>query len=452
MHADHPHRRGLTLIATSLGFGVVQLDVSVVNVALRPIGAALGGDVSALQWVVNAYTVAFAALILSAGALGDRIGAKRVFIAGFTVFTTASAICGLAPTLGVLITARALQGAGAALLVPCSLTLLNHTYPEPRERSRAIGRWAVGASAALSAGPLVGGVLTATLGWRAIFFINAPIGMIGILLTARFASETSRTADRGVDLWGQLTAVLCLTLLAAATIRGGSDGFGAATVLGGYAGAAAAGAAFLAIEARRARPMLPLRLFRCEAFGASTAIGLLINVAFYGLIFVFSLFFQRAQHFSALTAGLAFAPMTVSIMAANAVAGRLHERLGARAIIAGGALLMAGGAVALEGIGAHSAFATLVPQLIALGFGLGLIVPAMTASLLGSVHRSRSGIASGTLNTARQTGSVIGVALFGSLIAGGGRVVGGLHIALIIAAVLSLVVAGLSVRTPSAQT
>jgi MFS transporter, DHA2 family, methylenomycin A resistance protein len=452
MPADHPHRRGLTLIATSLGFGVVQLDVSVVNVALRPIGAALGGDVSALQWVVNAYTVAFAALILSAGALGDRIGAKRVFIAGFTVFTTASAICGLAPTLGVLITARALQGAGAALLVPCSLTLLNHTYPEPRERSRAIGRWAVGASAALSAGPLVGGVLTATLGWRAIFFINAPIGMIGILLTARFASETSRTADRGVDLWGQLTAILCLTLLAAATIRGGSDGFGAATVLAGYAGAAAAGAAFLAIEARRARPMLPLRLFRCEAFGASTAIGLLINVAFYGLIFVFSLFFQRAQHFSALTAGLAFAPMTVSIMAANAVAGRLHERLGARAIIAGGALLMAGGAVALEGIGAHSAFATLVPQLIALGFGLGLIVPAMTASLLGSVHRSRSGIASGMLNTARQTGSVIGVALFGSLIAGGRRVVGGLHIALIIAAVLSLVVAGLSVRTPSAQT
>ena len=452
MHADHPHRRGLTLIATSLGFGVVQLDVSVVNVALRPVGAALGGDVSALQWVVNAYTVAFAALILSAGALGDRIGAKRVFIAGFTVFTTASAICGLAPTLGVLITARALQGAGAALLVPCSLTLLNHTYPEPRERSRAIGRWAVGASAALSAGPLVGGVLTATLGWRAIFFINAPIGMTGILLTARFASETSRTADRGVDLWGQLTAILCLTLLAAATIRGGSDGFGAATVLAGYAGAAAAGAAFLAIEARRARPMLPLRLFRCEAFGASTAIGLLINVAFYGLIFVFSLFFQRAQHFSALTAGLAFAPMTVSIMAANAVAGRLHERLGARAIIAGGAVLMAGGAVALEGIGAHSAFATLVPQLIALGFGLGLIVPAMTASLLGSVHRSRSGIASGTLNTARQTGSVIGVALFGSLIAGGGRVVGGLHIALIIAAVLSLVVAGLSVRTPSAQT
>jgi DHA2 family methylenomycin A resistance protein-like MFS transporter len=401
--------------------------------------------------VVNAYTVAFAALILGAGALGDRIGAKRVFIAGFSMFTAASAMCGLAAALGVLIAARALQGVGAALLVPCSLTLLSHTFPEPGERSRAIGRWAVGASAALSAGPLVGGVLAATLGWRAIFFINAPIGLTRILLTARFASETSRSPDRGVDTWGQLTAIGCLTLLAAATIRGGTDGFGSAAVLAGYGGAAAAGVAFLVIEARRAQPMLTLRLFRCGAFGANTAIGLLINVAFYGLIFVFSLFFQRARHFSALQAGLAFAPMTGAIMAANAVAGSLQQRLGPRVVIAGGALLMAGGAVALEGIGPHSAFATLVAQLTALGCGLGLIVRVMTTSLLGSVERSRSGIASGTLNTARQTGSVIGVALFGSLIAGG-RLVGGLHVALVIAAVLSLVVAGIGARTRAPET
>jgi DHA2 family methylenomycin A resistance protein-like MFS transporter len=174
-------------------------------------------------------------------------------------------------------------------------------------------------------------------------------------------------------------------------------------------------------------------------------------VAFYGLIFVFSLFFQRGQHFSALQAGLAFAPMTVAIMAANAVAGRLDQRLGARVVIAGGALLMAGGAAALEGIGPHTAFAALVVQLVAIGFGLGLIVPVMTAALLGSVDRSRSGVASGTLNTARQTGSVIGVALFGSLIAGG-RLVGGLHVALVITAGLSLVVAALGVRTRAAQT
>jgi DHA2 family methylenomycin A resistance protein-like MFS transporter len=445
-------RRGLTLVATSLGFAVVQLDVSVVNVAIKPIGAALGGDVSALQWVVSAYTVAFAALILSAGALGDRIGAKRVFIAGFSLFTAASAACGLAPALGVLIASRALQGAGAALLVPCSLTLLNHAYPEARERSWAIGRWAVGASTALSAGPLVGGVLTATLGWRAIFFINAPIGLIGILLTARFAGDTSRSPDRGVDTWGQLTAILCLTLLAAATIRGGAYGFTSPTVLAGYGAAVAAGAAFLTVEARRAHPMLPLQLFRCGGFGANTAIGLLINVAFYGLIFVLSLFFQRGQHFSALQAGLAFAPMTASIVASNAVAGSLEQRFGSRAVIAGGALLMAAGAAALEGVGPHSPFVTLAVQLVAIGFGLGLIVPVMTAQLLGSVDRSRSGIASGTLNTARQTGSVIGVALFGSLIAGGRHLVSGLHLALVIAGALSLVVAALGACASASQT
>jgi DHA2 family methylenomycin A resistance protein-like MFS transporter len=446
----HSSCKGLILAATSLGFAVVQLDVSVVNVAIRPIGASLGGGVSSLQWVVNAYTVAFAALILSAGALGDRIGAKRVFIAGFCVFTAASAACGLAPSLGVLIAARAIQGAGAALLVPSSLSLLNHTYTEARERGRAIGRWALGASAALSAGPLVGGVLTAALGWRAIFFINAPIGLVGILLTARCATETSRSPDRGIDAPGQLTAVACLTLLAASTIQGGAHGFTSANVLVGYGAAAAAGIAFVMFELRRARPMLPLRLFHCETFSANTAIGLLINIAFYGLIFVLSLFFQRSQDLSALQAGLAFAPMTGAIMAANAVAGRLEQALGSRGVIAGGALLMAAGAVALEGVGPHTAFPALVAQLVALGFGLGLIVPVMTASLLGSVERSRSGIASGTLNTARQTGSVIGVALFGSLIAGG-RLVGGLHIALVIAAGLSLAVAALAARAPTRQ-
>lgn len=161
--------------------------------------------------------------------------------------------------------------------MPCLLTLLNHTFSDPQERSRTVG-----ASAALSAGPLVGGVLTTTLGWRAIFFINAPIGLTGILLTARFAPETSRSPDRGVDTWGQLTAILGLTLLAAATIRGGADGFSGATVLAGYGAAVGAGAAFLAIETRRERPMLPLRLFRCQAFGANAAIGLLINVASMG--------------------------------------------------------------------------------------------------------------------------------------------------------------------------
>ncbi len=444
--------QGWTLVATSLGFAVVQLDVSVVNVAIKPIGAALGGGVSALQWIVSAYTIAFAALILSAGAVGDRVGAKRVFVFGFAVFTGASAVCGLAPDLGWLIAARAVQGGGAAILVPSSLTLLSHTYPEPAARARAVGLWAAGASAALSAGPLVGGVLTSTLGWRAIFFINAPLGLAGIALTLRWASETSRSPDRGVDLWGQLAAIVALTALAAATIEGGSHGFASLPVLGGYGLAAAAGATFVAIEHGRARPMLPLALFRSGTFSSAAAIGLLINVAFYGLIFVFSLFFQRAQHLSALRTGLAFAPMTVAVMAANVLTGRLSDALGARRLIALGALLMAAALAALLGVDAGSSYATLVGQYVALGFGIGLIVPAMTASLLGSVERSRSGVASGTLNTARQSGSVIGVALYGSLIAHG-KLVSGLHVALVISLVAALVVAVMTIGiTPEVAT
>src|SRR3954469_13650724 len=174
----------LTLVAMSLGFAVVQLDVSVVNVAIRPIGDALGGGVAGLQWIVNAYTITFAAFILSAGAVGDRIGARRVFVAGFALFTAASAMCGLAPSLGALIAARAVQGVGAAVLVPCSLILLNHAYREPHERARAVGLWAAGASVALSAGPLVGGALIATLGWGGDFFSNWPVGRLGIPVAA----------------------------------------------------------------------------------------------------------------------------------------------------------------------------------------------------------------------------------------------------------------------------
>jgi MFS transporter, DHA2 family, methylenomycin A resistance protein len=436
--------RAWTLLATSLGFAVVQLDVSVVNVAIKPIGAALGGGVSSLQWVVSAYTLAFAALILTAGALGDRVGAKRVFITGFLVFTGASAACGLAPSMGALIASRVVQGVGAAVLGGSSLALLNHTYPEPAERARAVGLWAAGASAALAGGPLIGGLLTSTLGWRSIFFINAPIGLLGIFLTARWAEDTPHSSEGGVDVAGQLAAVLALTALAAAMIEGGSRGFGDPWVLGGFALAVLAGGAFVVIEARGTHPMLPLTLFRSRTFSIASTIGLLINVSFYGLIFVLSLYFQRGQHLSSLQTGLAFAPMTAAIMAANLLSGGLARRLGAGRLIACGALLIVAGCGALICAGAHSSYISLLAQLLAIGLGLGLIVPAMTSSLLGSVERARSGVASGTLNSARQTGSVIGVALFGSLIAGKGQLVSGLHLALTISVGLLIAVGALS--------
>jgi len=413
----------------------------------RPIGDALGGGEAALQWIVNAYTIAFAAFILSAGALGDRVGARRVFVAGFALFTAASAACGLAPGLGVLVAARAVQGLGAAILVPCSLILLSHAFPAPADRSRAVGLWAAGASVALSGGPLVGGALIAALGWRAIFFINVPIGILGIWLTLRFARETPRAPDRGVDVPGQSAAVLALATLAAATIAGGQGGWGRPGVIAGYAVVAVAFAAFLTWEARSARPMLPLGLFRDRTFSSAAAIGLLLNIAFYGLIFVLSLFFQRDQGRSALATGLAFAPMTGVVMATNVAAGRLARVAGPRRVILLGAVLAAAACALLLGVGRSTPYWAMALPLTMLGGAVGLIVPLMTSELLGSVDRSQSGIASGTLNTMRQTGSVIGVALFGSVVASSvSGIAPGVHEVLGISIALLLATGGLALR------
>jgi MFS transporter, DHA2 family, methylenomycin A resistance protein len=441
---DQSGRAAAALIATSLGFGVVQLDVSVVNVAVRAIGADLGGTVSGLQWIVAAYTLSFASLILGAGALGDRLGAKRVYVTGFAVFTAASIGCALAPTLGVLIAARVAQGIGAAVLVPGSLTLLNHAYPDPAARARAVGLWAAGASVGVGAGPLVGGVLTAAVGWRAIFLINVPIGLIGIGLTIRYAAETTRSRDRGFDPPGQLAAVVTLLALSAALVEGGRQGFTTPLVLAGFGVAVVAALCFVAVEARTARPMLPLRLFRLRSFSAAAAIGVTINVAFYGLFFVLSLYFQDERGYSVLAAGLAFLPTSIAVFAGNLVSGRRSD---SRRVIMTGALLVLVAAAGLLVAGHGTGYATIVAQLTLLGLGIGLIVPAMTSAMLSSVDASRSGVASGTLNTARQSGSVIGVALFGSFAAG--NLVGGLRLALLVSAVLAVGVAMLARLLPA---
>ena len=245
-----------------------------------------------------------------------------MLLGGFAVFTAASVACGLAPAIGALIAARAVQGTGAAALGACSLALLNHTFPEPAERARAVGTWTAGGAGSLAAGPLVGGVLIATVGWRSIFFLNVPLGAAGWYLTSRYAGETAPARDRGADLPGQLAAVLGLTALAGATIEAGSTGFRAPTVIGGYLVAVAAGAAFILVERTRARPLLPLRLFRSRTLSVAVVAGLLINVVFYGLIFTFSLFLQRHEGLSPLAAGLTFLPATVLIMASDLIAGR----------------------------------------------------------------------------------------------------------------------------------
>jgi MFS transporter, DHA2 family, methylenomycin A resistance protein len=435
---DARFAQALTLAAMSLGYVVVQLDVTVVNVAINSIGVDFGGSVADLQWIVNAYAITFAAFILTAGALGDRLGARRIFIAGFAVFVLASLACALAPALPVLIVARLCQGIGAAILVPNSLALLNHAYPQERARHWAVGIWAAGASFSLTAGPLVGGALIALFGWRSIFLINLPIGLLGILLTWRYAAENARSAARTFDIPGQITAVLALGSLAAAMIEGGERGWSDALVLIGFAAFAVLAALFIGIEFRSKAPMLPLALFRKAAFSAMSLTGLLINIGTYGLIFVLSLYFQRLDHLSPLATGLAFAPMMAAVLVANLFAASVTAAIGARLTIAFGLAIAAASCLALLGLGEDTAYATLCAQLIGLGGGLGLLVPPMTSTLLGSVSKQYSGTASGVLNAMRQTGSVIGVALFGALLGGPGEFVAGVRIALTIAAALAL--------------
>ena len=429
----------LTLAAMSLGYGVVQLDVTIVNTALISIGSSLGGGVAELQWVVSAYTIAFAAFILTAGALGDRVGAKRVFMAGFAIFTTASVGCALAPDATLLIAARSLQGLGAAILVPNSLALLSHAYADDKQRGRAVGIWAAGASLALTAGPLVGGGLIALIGWRSIFLVNLPIGLAGLWLTWRYAGETPRSPQREIDLPGQIAAIAALGCVAGAIIEGGALGWSNPFVIAGFAAAAVLAVLFVLREQRASQPMLPLSLFGHRMFALTSLVGLLVNVAFYGLIFVFSLYFQRINGMSPFVTGLAFVPMMGAVLPVNLVAARVAERIGAPVTIATGATLAAAGCLTLLGIQPGTSYWATCVQLIVIGAGLGLLVPPLTSTLLGSVEKSRSGIAAGVLNATRQTGRVLGVALFGSLIGQSGAFIAGAHASLVISACLLLV-------------
>jgi DHA2 family methylenomycin A resistance protein-like MFS transporter len=420
----------------SLGYGVVQLDVTIVNTALSRMGAALGGGVSALQWVVSSYTIAFAAFILTAGALGDRIGAKRIFMLGFALFTAASLACALAPGVFSLIAARLLQGVGAAILVPNSLALLNHAYPDDKERGRAVGIWAAGASLALTAGPLVGGALIALVGWRSIFLVNLPIGLAGLWLTWRYAAETAQSHDRELDLLGQLAAIGALGALAGALIEGGALGWSHTYVLGGFGAFGILGMLFVWHEGRAEQPMLPLSLFTHRIFALTSGVGLLVNVAFYGLIFVLSLYFQQINNLSPMATGLAFLPMMGAVLPMNLLAARAAERFGAPLTIATGASVAAAGCIALLGIAQGTSYWLMLTPLLAMGGGLGLLVPPLTSTLLGSVQKARSGIAAGVLNATRQTGSVIGVALFGSLIGRVNAFIPGARESLLISAVM----------------
>ncbi|MEY9936770.1 MFS transporter [Streptacidiphilus sp. MAP5-3] len=415
-------RPGLTLFAACLGAVVIILDVSVVNVAIKALSADFGGSLSGLEWVVNGYTLTFAGFLLTAGAMGDRFDPKRIFVWGFVVFALASLACGAAPDLVALITARIVQGVGAAMIVPSSLSIVNTNFPDPARRTRAVSLWAAAGGLALALGPVVGGVLVATAGWRSIFYVNLPVAAIGVVITARYAraaaprdAAATRSA-RGLDLPGQVLAAVGLGALTGAVVEANAQGWSSPLVLTCLAVFVLALVGFLGVERRSADPMLPLQLFRHRVFGTTSLIGVLINFSFYGLIFVLSLFFQQVWGFSPIRAGLAFLPMTAAIMAANLSSGPLTKRYGTRTVLVVGSVLAAAGyLLTLPAVGGHS-YPAMLAQFLVAGFGTGLVVPAMTNAMLTSVDPAHAGIASGVLNASRQVGGLIGVAVMGLLV------------------------------------
>ena len=411
---EHKHFH-LTVLATSVAFVLVQLDVSIINAAVATIGAGLHTGVLGLQWVVDAYAVTFASLLLSAGGFGDRIGARRMFMLGLAGFTAASILCGAAPGPGTLIAARVLQGAGAAALVPSSLALLSVSCGgDAVRRTWGVGMWTAAGSVGLAAGPLLGGVMVDLLGWRSIFLLNLPIGTFGLWLTWRFVAPSSRSRTP-IDWPGQVLGTAALLCMTASVIEAHRFGWSSVPILAGLGLAITLLAAFIAAERHHAHPLLPLEFFRDRTFSGAMAVGFLVNLTLYGALFVLGLYFQQTRHWAAWFSGIAFIPLPLVLGIANVLAGRIAERLGASRTMTASLVVAACGMVCLTGIGPASAYSQILAGLVLLPAGIGTTVPVMTACLLGAVPGCRAGVASGALNAVRQAGGAIGVALLGGL-------------------------------------
>lgn len=434
----------MSLLAVCTGYLMVIVDVTAVNVALPSLGRSLHTGVSGLQWVVAGYTIVFAALLLSGGAFGDRQGAKRVFQLGLAVFGAASAGCALAPSVGELVVARLVQGLGAALVVPTSLALLQAAYADPAARARAYGVWGGVAGIGAAAGPIVGGGLVAAAGWRVVFVVNVPIAVAGLLLAARYLPDGG-TAPRRLDLPAQAVGVVALAGLAGGLIEAGRRGWTAPVVVACLAVSVTAAAAFVGVERRTASPMLPLGLFTDRTFSAASAVGLLINLGFYGQLFVASLYFQQLRGYSALRAGLALLPELAMASIASTLSGRMMARVGYRIPMIVGLGLGAAGLAGWVVAGARTPYLLVVPSLVATGFGMAMTMPAATAAVMGAAPRDRGGVASGVLNTARQVGGTVGISLLGALVAQRSWFVPGMRLGAGLAAGAFLLGCGLAV-------
>jgi EmrB/QacA subfamily drug resistance transporter len=445
--AGERHAR-LALAAAVLGFFVVTLDAVVVNVTLPNIRADLGGGITALQWVVDGYTLAFAALLLSAGSLSARIGARRAFAMGMVVFVLASVACGLAPSMGVLVAARFAQGAAAAAMMPSSMALIRQAFPEAKARGRAVGVWAMGGAVASTSGPMLGGVLN-LVDWRLIFFINVPVGAVALLLLAGIHRSTPRVVP--FDLTGQVTVVLAMGGLVFGAIEVGVRGFTDPVVPTAFAVAALALAGFLRAQQVVAHPMMPLELFRSRTVVITVASGFAFMVGYYGLPFVISLLLQQQRGLTALQTGYVFLPMMFIGAVLTPLSARIGERIGRKTLIVTGLALMTAGLAVIGLLPASAALWQLAVLMMLVGLGGPTVSPPATAVLLDAVPEHHAGVASGVFNTSRQVGGALAVAVFGALLANPDTFVHGAHTSLLIAASVLALATTLALLLPTTK-
>jgi len=407
-------RKWWTLIAVAVAMFMLLLDITVVNVALPAIQRSLHSSFRDLQWVVNAYSLTLAAFLLTGGSLADLLGRRRVFVTGLVVFTASSAACGLASSPLALNLARAVQGTGGAMMFATSLALIAQAF-HGRERGIAFGVYGGVIGAAVAVGPVVGGLITSTISWEWIFFVNVPIGIGAVILTLTQVTESSDPDATGVDWLGLLTFSGSLFLLVFALVQGNEDGWGSTKIVAYLAGSVVLIVLFVLVERAQPRPMLDLTLFRRPAFAGASIVAFAISSSMFAMFLYLTLYIQDVLGYDALHAGLRFLPITLISFVVAPVAGRLSVRVPVRALLGLGLLFVSGGLLAMTAVDATSGWTTLIPGFLIAGAGIGLINPPLASTAVGVVHYSRSGMASGINNTFRQVGIATGIAALGAV-------------------------------------
>ncbi|MGH8987492.1 MAG: MFS transporter [Acidimicrobiales bacterium] len=423
-----PRRRYAVLFLCSMSLFMAYIDSSALNVALPTIHADLHAGVADLQWIADAYLLVLASLLMLSGSIGDRLGRKRLFTSGLLLFTLGSALCSVAPTVGALIGFRMAQALGGCLLVPASLSIVRQVFTDPGERARAIGVWSAVFGLGIAAGPIVGGALVSSVGWRSVFWVNIPVGLGTWYLSRRIVPESRSAHPRHLDPAGQLLMVVVLATLTYSLIEGPSAGWGSGVIIGMLCVSGVGLVVLLAVERRRDEPLLEAHFFRSPPFSAATAIAVASFIALSGFLFVNTLYLQDVRGDSALLAGLAILPATAAIIVCSVVAGRMVGRVGARAPLAlGGACIAVGGALLLD-LDPRTSMWLLLASYAVLGCGFGLVNPPITHTGVSGMPPERAGVASAITSASRQLGNVLGVAVMGSMVSatalGSGRLSG----------------------------